>query len=82
MDLLKPSHRWSSMSNAKHEQEHQHPHHTKHSEKETNKKQKSGSETATIMVCEIGLFPTKYLDLPVGGNFKAVEVWNKVIEKK
>lgn len=38
-------------------------------------------ELAGIMGCGIGSFPTTYLGLPLGAKYKAIEVWNGVIEK-
>lgn len=33
------------------------------------------------MACEIGPFPLTYLALPLGIEYKAEEVWNRVREK-
>jgi len=38
-------------------------------------------ELAGIMCCNIGSFPTTYLGLPLGANFKANEIWSGIIEK-
>jgi len=38
-------------------------------------------ELAGIMCCNIGSFPTTYLGLPLGTNFKANEIWSGIIEK-
>ncbi|WMV29386.1 hypothetical protein MTR67_022771, partial [Solanum verrucosum] len=38
-------------------------------------------ELAGIMCCNIGSFPTTYLGLPLGVNFKGKEIWSGIIEK-
>ncbi|KAL3349958.1 hypothetical protein AABB24_022819 [Solanum stoloniferum] len=38
-------------------------------------------EQAGIMCCNIRSFPTTYLGLPLGANFKANEIWSGIIEK-
>ena len=39
------------------------------------------AEPAGIMFCNIGSFPTTYLGLPLGTNFKANEIWSAIIEE-
>lgn len=33
------------------------------------------------MGCKIGSWPSKYLGVPLGGNPRAKEFWNQVIER-
>ena len=34
-----------------------------------------------ILCCWIGKFPMNYLGMPLGSNFKALSIWNPIIEK-
>uniref|UniRef100_A0A2N9F3A9 Reverse transcriptase domain-containing protein n=1 Tax=Fagus sylvatica TaxID=28930 RepID=A0A2N9F3A9_FAGSY len=36
---------------------------------------------ADILCCWIGKFPMNYLGMPLGSNFKALSIWNPIIEK-
>jgi hypothetical protein len=36
---------------------------------------------ADILSCRIGALPMSYLGMPLGASFKAVGVWNPIIEK-
>ena len=36
---------------------------------------------ADILYCRIGKFPMTYLGIPLGSNFKALSIWNPIIEK-
>lgn len=38
-------------------------------------------ELAEVMCCKVGSFPTTYLGLPLGARYKALGIWNGVIEK-
>ena len=39
------------------------------------------SSLSDILSCRIGALPTYYLSMPLGASFKAVGVWNPIIEK-
>ena len=39
------------------------------------------SYLADILSCRIGALPMSYLGMPLGASFKAVGVWNPIIEK-
>ena len=36
---------------------------------------------ATVVGCEKGSWPMKYLGLPLGGNPNSIEFWNPIVEK-
>jgi hypothetical protein len=36
---------------------------------------------ADILCCRIGQFPMNYLSMPLGSSFKALSIWNSIIEK-
>ena len=36
---------------------------------------------ADILCCWIGKLPMTYLGMPLGSNFKALSIWNPIIEK-
>jgi hypothetical protein len=38
-------------------------------------------ELASILGCRVSSLPMKYLGLPLGASYKAISIWNGVIEK-
>jgi hypothetical protein len=38
-------------------------------------------ELASILGCRVSLLPMKYLGLPLGSSYKAIAIWNSIIEK-
>ena len=38
-------------------------------------------ELADFLCCKIGSFPMNYLGMPLGFSFKAMGLWNSVMEK-
>ena len=36
---------------------------------------------ANILCCRIDQFPMNYLGMPLGSSFKALSIWNPIIEK-
>jgi hypothetical protein len=38
-------------------------------------------ELASILGCRESLLPMKYLGLPLGSSYKAIAIWNSIIEK-
>lgn len=37
-------------------------------------------EELVIMCCNVGCFPSTYLDLPLSAKHKSAEIWNRVVE--
>ena len=39
------------------------------------------SELADSLCCHIGTLPLAYLGMPLGASYKAVSIWNPILEK-
>ena len=39
------------------------------------------SAMAELLYCRIGSLPLQYLGMPLGASYKALEIWNPIIEK-